>query len=402
MIVMTTNGPGAELSANGATETRRLRRRTSDRVIGGVAGGVGDYLNIDPLLLRVTFAGLMIFGGAGLVLYVAAWLLIPAQGRDASIAEDLLARLGRRIGAVGRAVLVLLGVVLVASYLNRYGAWFTGDAPFLTRDAVVLAVAVIVGGIVILRWREGPRSLRATSAAAGPNVADWATEPSPRQSAAWSPGVASAPVVEAHPRIASPLAWYVLAATLAAIGCLALIGNLPGLSVALGQYFGIIVAILGLGLVIGAWWGRARVLVLLGVVLLPVAVTAAFLNVPLNGGIAEQVFRPATTGEIRSEYRLAGGEIQLDLTDLPVGAEPIGINASVGVGVLRVTIPADARLELDARVGGGGLSLFGNRQTGTGLGDRVERLAGAGQQFVMTLDVGVGGVIVENAATDGG
>ena len=70
------------------TSTARiLRRRVSDRVIGGVAGGLGDYFEIDPLLLRIAFVGLMIFGGAGLVLYVIAWLLIPGDGHDRSVAS---------------------------------------------------------------------------------------------------------------------------------------------------------------------------------------------------------------------------------------------------------------------------------------------------------------------------
>ena len=402
MIAMTTNGPEAELGMDRTPEARLLRRRTSDRVIGGVAGGVAEYFNIDPLLIRVAFAGLMIFGGAGLVLYVAAWLWIPAQGRDDSIAEDVLARLSRRMGTVGMVPLVLLGAVLVAGYLNRYGAWFSGDAPMRTRDAIVLAVAVIVGGIVILRWREGPRGLRAAGAAPGPIAPDVATPASSPRPTTWPPGVATIPIAEPQPRTRSPLGWYVVAATLGAVGVVALIGNLPGLAVTLGQYFGVILAILGFGLIVGAWWGHARVLILLGLLLLPVAVTAAFINVPLNGGIAEQTFRPATVGELRSEYRLAGGEIQLDLTDLPAGVDPIGITASVGVGILRVTIPADARVELNARVGGGRLSLFGNRQTGTGLNDRVERLDGLGPRFVMTFDVGIGGLIVETASTNGG
>src|SRR4029079_12309570 len=63
---------------------RLLRRRNSDRVLGGVAGGLGDYFNVDPLLIRIGFVGLMIFGGAGLVLYVVAWLLTPAEGQEAS------------------------------------------------------------------------------------------------------------------------------------------------------------------------------------------------------------------------------------------------------------------------------------------------------------------------------
>src|SRR3989337_383835 len=83
---------------------RLLRRRTSDRVIGGVAGGLGDYFNIDPLLVRIGFVGLMIFGGAGLVLYVVAWLLIPAHGgvprpgRQGSAPPPLAAGLVRRRG----------------------------------------------------------------------------------------------------------------------------------------------------------------------------------------------------------------------------------------------------------------------------------------------------------------
>ncbi len=405
MTAMTTNGPGAALGADGATDTRRLRRRTDDRVIGGVAGGVGDYLNIDPLLIRVAFAGLMIFGGAGLVLYVAAWLWIPARGRDDSIAEDMLARVSRRLGRVGKAILVFVGVILIASLLNPYGAWFTGAEPFRMRDAVVLAVAVIVGGIVILRGRVGPGSASPAGLVSGRIAPGAATESNSPSAAVWTTGVAGAAAIaesQPEPRTRSPLGWYVVAITLGAVGAMALIGNLLGLTVALGQYFGIVLTVLGLGLVVGAWWGHGRVLILLGLLVLPLAVAAAFINVPINGGIADQAFRPATAGELRSEYRLAGGEIQLDLTDLRAGAEPIRIDASVAVGVLRVTVPAEAGLELNARVGAGGLSLFGNRQTGSGLGDRVERLGGSGPHFVLTLDVGLGGVIVDAAPGDGG
>ncbi len=67
-----------------------------------------------------------------------------------------------------------------------------------------------------------------------------------------------------------------------------------------------------------------------------------------------------------------------------------------------MTVPADAQIELDARVGGGRLSLFGNQQTGTGLGDRVERLDDQGPHLVMTLEAGIGAVIVETEAANGG
>ena len=60
----------------------RLRRSTTDRKIAGVAGGLGRHFNIDPTILRVLFVVLVFFGGAGLLLYGAAWLLLPEDGSD--------------------------------------------------------------------------------------------------------------------------------------------------------------------------------------------------------------------------------------------------------------------------------------------------------------------------------
>jgi phage shock protein PspC (stress-responsive transcriptional regulator) len=396
MTAVTTEQPQGTLSADRATEARRLRRRTSDRVIGGVAGGLADYLNVDPLLLRAGFAGLMIFGGAGLFLYVVAWLLIPVQGREDSIVENLLARLRLRFGNLGMAILIFLGVVLA-------GGWLTGEGPGIRlRDAALLAVAIIVFGIVLLRWGEGPRGPRALDGTTPLATPDSATRAGAQEPALWTRGMTSARPAESRPRERSPLGWHVAAAALVAVGLLALVNNAPGLHVALGQYLGAALAVLGIGLIVGAWWGRARLLIPLGVLLLPVAVTAAFVNVPLDGGIGDHEFRPQTLGELRGEYRLAGGEMRLDLTDLSAGGSPVSVKASVGIGLLVVVVPDDARIELDARVGGGRLSLFGNRQTGTGLGDRVERLSGEGAHLVLNLETGIGEVLVQVATPDGG
>ena len=56
---------------------RRLTRSTDDRALGGVAGGLGAYFDVDPVLFRIAAVALVVFGGAGLLLYVAAWVLIP-------------------------------------------------------------------------------------------------------------------------------------------------------------------------------------------------------------------------------------------------------------------------------------------------------------------------------------
>jgi phage shock protein PspC (stress-responsive transcriptional regulator) len=423
MAAMTSEQPGTALHPDGTpSEARRLRRRTTDRVIGGVAGGVADYLNVDPLLPRVAFAGLMIFGGAGLVLYVVAWLLMPAYGRGDSIVQEWLTRLRARVGSTGTAILVVIAVIVGGLWLagqvescmvpvdapysgqcasTGFG-WLIGYEPIRLRDAALIAIAVIVVGIVVLRWREG--SARPATAMGG--VPAQATAPGAAIETAAeamppTAGAINARSGESLPRPRSPLGWYVLAAVLLAVGLLAIVGIAPGLEVALGQYFGAALTVFGIGLVVGAWWGRARLLILLGLFVLPVAAAAALINVPLDGGFADQAFQPKTVGELRTDYGLAGGEIRLDLTDLPAGGGPIVLNASVGVGLLVVVVPDDARLVLDARVSGGRLSLFGNRQIGTGLADRIERLTGLGPQLVLRLEAGIGEVLVQTAS-DGG
>lgn len=418
MRVMTTERSGPVLRAEHApTQARRLRRRTADRVVGGMAGGLADYLNVDALLVRVAFVGLMVFGGAGLVLYVAGWLLVPAEGRDDSIAQAGFDRLSARLGSRGTVILVVAGVILAVVWLlaqssqacymslddpnNVYcsspGLGWPFDFEPASMRLVVIAVLVMIAGIAVLRRRDGYVGRSAAADAADSEaVVRTAMEPSPME-----PRTTEPPRPEAVQRPASPLAWFVLAAVLVTVGLLAIVSNTPDLDVASAQYLGAAVLVLGLGLVVGTWWGRARRLILLGVLFLPVAATAAFITVPLDGGFGEQTFQPQSVGELRPEYRLAGGDLWLDLTGLPAGGGPMVIDASVGIGRLFVIVPADARLALDARVNGGRLSLFGNRQIGTGLADRIERAGGQGPDLLLRLETGIGEIVVERTSGGG-
>jgi phage shock protein PspC (stress-responsive transcriptional regulator) len=76
-------------------ERRRLVRRPDQAMLGGVAAGVADYFDLDPLFVRIGFVVLSLAGGAGVPLYLAGWLLIPAAGEPASIAEDLIGQFSR-------------------------------------------------------------------------------------------------------------------------------------------------------------------------------------------------------------------------------------------------------------------------------------------------------------------
>lgn len=56
---------------------KRLFRSRSQRMVGGVAGGIAEYLGVDPTIVRLGFVLTAFFGGAGVVAYVVAWLIIP-------------------------------------------------------------------------------------------------------------------------------------------------------------------------------------------------------------------------------------------------------------------------------------------------------------------------------------
>ena len=361
------------------TAARLLRRRVNDRVIGGVAGGLGDYFNVDPLLFRIGFVGLMIFGGAGLVLYLIGWLLLPAEGSDASMLEGLLRRFAltpRRIGWIALAVLVFL---LFSSATNNGWSYSLREGP-LGIPGAAWALGVMVAGVLLLRRGETPRAAAATGA---------------------DTTALRAPAVRAAPRPRSPLAWYVIAGLLVAIGLLAIVSRVAKVEVEAGQFFGAALAVLGIGLVVGAWWGRARILILLALLLLPVAVTASFVTAPLEGGIGDVRYAPATVAELRAEYRLMGGRMVLDLTDLSVTSQTIQIAASVAVGELVVILPQGASVELHARVGAGAAAVFGSRDSGTSLDSRYVRRRLHTPTFILDLESGIGEVQVDHEPAGG-
>jgi phage shock protein PspC (stress-responsive transcriptional regulator) len=86
----TTADPGPATAA-GQPQAGQLRRSADDKMLAGVAGGLARYLNTDVTLVRIIIAALVLFTGAGAALYIAAWLLIPEDGDDQSVAAAWLA-----------------------------------------------------------------------------------------------------------------------------------------------------------------------------------------------------------------------------------------------------------------------------------------------------------------------
>jgi phage shock protein C len=75
---------------------RPLQRLREGRMVAGVAAGAAEYLDVDVVIVRIVFAALTLMGGLGIPLYLAAWLLVPEEGADETIAEGLLDHLHAR------------------------------------------------------------------------------------------------------------------------------------------------------------------------------------------------------------------------------------------------------------------------------------------------------------------
>src|SRR3954447_27056206 len=87
---------------------RRLTRSRDDRVIAGVAGGLGRYFDVDPVIFRIGFAVSVFFGGIGLLAYVALALFVPTGAPDGSVAEPPAVQRSR-----GLAIAAGIGLLLI-------------------------------------------------------------------------------------------------------------------------------------------------------------------------------------------------------------------------------------------------------------------------------------------------
>ena len=105
---MTTAAPlGPSTSDVPPTGTPRLQRSATDRMAGGVCGGLAEYTGIDTALWRVAFVALTLLGGSGVLFYLVLWVLVPAPsagpvtpldrgvGRLRDAVEDVVQRLHR-------------------------------------------------------------------------------------------------------------------------------------------------------------------------------------------------------------------------------------------------------------------------------------------------------------------
>ena len=364
------------------TPGNRLTRSTGDKVVAGLAGGLGRYFGIDPVVFRIAFVVLALAGGSGILLYLVGWLMVPDDTGNVAVRFR-----SERNSKLVAAVLAGIGLLLLLDTLAG------GD------DDIPVGLVLVGVGALLLWSRRDKADGSGPPAPPSPPVPP--TDDLGR--ALTPPDVAGSPIADAPPPpppppVAEPRPPSALVpVTLSLLAVLAGGLTLIGVSVTTGLALALLLT--AGALILGAWRGRARWLIPVGLVLAMALGAAAVIDdVPIRGGTGDVRFDPVVLEEIRSPYRLAAGELRLDLSDLDLRGETVTVVASVAAGVLKIVVPGDAAVDLDAHVGAGELDLLGRHSEGFNVSRTVVESGGeGGGRLVLRARAGMGQVEVRRA-----
>lgn len=418
-------GPGANPPP--PYRARTLDRRSGNRVVAGVAGGLGDYFNVDPAIFRLGFIVLAVFGGSGFLLYMVGWLFLPERDTQRSIGEGLVRRLGGGRSA-GGLILLFVALLVIADTVGRGGG--------------LIWAALLIGiGVLLFRraddsdddpppsgpgdrsttsmWSEAPQApppaappsapggvvtappTNVRSSVGTPDV-DPFLPPPPVSDDGWRPTPYTPGELPTPPSV---LGRVTVAATLILIGATALLDTLTGVDVAVASYAALALTVIGAGLLVGARWGRARGLIALGgVTVLVLTISSAAAQLPsggIDGGVGQRSYRPETVAQLRDPYRLGLGEMQIDLTALELEpGQEVSVDASMAVGSLQVIVPDDVGVDADATAQLGAVDVLDRTSEGTTASTSLSEPGEEGSPTI-TLDLStvMGQIEVHRAST---
>ncbi|WP_092531315.1 PspC domain-containing protein [Amycolatopsis arida] len=385
----------------------RPRRPQHGRKIAGVAAGIGNRYGIDPVVVRVALVVATIFGGVGVFLYLLGWLLFPDERDEVSPVEALV---GRGRSTTSAPLTVLLCVALIPSSGWVFGGgWFDGGG--------FIALALFATAGYLLHRSRGHLN-RPVAPPAGTFAATHDTPTSATTTPGWdplgaaplawdlpdpvpapSPAPPSRPSRPARPprrrSVFGPLAfWTALVVAVVGVNL-----GLNGVAWFTPEHvIGLALAVLGAGMVAGAFRGGGRGLVLLAVPLAVVGLALAALPFrEFTGGMSNLDAAPRTAQEVLPSYSRTVGNVDLDLSALPATAE-VSTVVSVGAGNGTVIVPDTADVRFTCESWAGEQDCLDERQSGMGLppvsGENNGGDGPGGARIDLTVRAGTGNVEV--------
>ena len=346
-------------------------------MIGGVCSGLAEHFGNDPLLFRVGFVALGLLGLGGVVAYVAAWALIPADdGPPRSQTWHRASWLGWPLLVIGG----LLAAPVLAGLLTGAGPVVLGPVGGFDVGPLPLAAVLVLVGLALLRQPEPSRPSRPPNESAERVATEVLTQ------------ARGTVAIKRRKRERSPLTAFTLAAALLVFGGAALLSSTGVVSVDVGQLAALALAVVGAGLLVGAWFGRGRLLIPMGILMIPPVLLTSLVNFPLAGSIGSPYLTPRGTDELES-LRYLAGQVTLDLSRYRFVEGDEHLRLRVAAGSMTVIVPHDVRVVADVAVRGGEAFVFGGNQSGFGL--HVERAVGpedATSVLHLEIEAGFGSV----------
>ena len=346
--------------------------RSDDRVVLGVAAGLGRALAIEPLFVRIAFVVLALFGGVGIVLYIAALALLadsptsPPASTTRRIIGAVVVFLAARWLFSGEAELPDAGWVVAIGLLGVAAALWRGrtpvDAQPLPPAATVLAATD--GGSTSDRWSSWTAQRR--------------ERPRPPQSALGLLTIGAATVV-------GTLVWLFNESA----------DNRGAWA------FGWATVILGVGLLVGTFAGRARWLIAPALLTGAAAVVASalsFADVGVTDRSGNRTVFIDGGSSVAARYETGMGNFDLILADYP---SDLATTVEVGMGTLTVVVPDNAHVQIDARVDIGSIDAFGSTRSGYRRSLSLDSQPDGAHMITLKLRVGVGDIEVRRGSFAG-
>jgi phage shock protein PspC (stress-responsive transcriptional regulator) len=327
------------------TEPRKLARSSEDHMVAGVAGGLGRYFGLDPVLFRIAFGISIFFGGIGLLAYIALVAFLPHDDGRPSWIE------GRsRVTTVVAMICLAIGAILIA-----------GPPAFVLGPGLLCLAVLGLLAVLLYRAFGGER------------------------------GDDAAQIIARGTLVLLVLIAALGAAT--AVGFVAALGG--GVAVAI---IAIVagVAVLAAGLLGGPLWTMLPAVVLI----VPLAVVSAA-DIDLHGGVGERTDRPATVSQIKPEYRVGVGKMTLDLRRIDLPAGDTDVKLVVGVGEAVVRVPENACVSTDAQIGAGQADVIdGDGQSGLDVDVKNGAKTASRPVVHVNADIGVGHLRIDRLGAE--
>lgn len=348
----------------------RPRRPHDGRKIAGVAAGIAQRYQIDPVIVRVAFVAMALCNGAGVLIYLLGWLLLAQADDEVSAAESLL---GRGRSSTPTALTILLGIAVIPA------TGFFVDGGFTMVGGVLLSV----GSIYLLHRGRGQLNRPdapaftvgepvSTDDQTTARVSPPAWDPLGAAPFAWdlpepSSSTPAAPVVPA-PRQVRRRSRVGVATFGAAMVTLA--GSLVASSYSpwftFEHVLGLLVAVFGAGMVLGALrgnGGRGLLWLVVPMSVLGVALTSIDFDGINPDRIGSTNAKPTSVEQVDARYTTSIGEVDLDLTGLP-NTGSVTTEVEVGLGSAKVRVPADADVTVTCRAELGSVACLDKKSDG--------------------------------------